>query len=74
MCQTHHRQMLKEGRIKPIHPYRKRTPGTVKFAGFRLSAGCARKLRKHAKKKGISQGAAIAAVLERWVKDGAVPP
>jgi len=36
LCQTHHRQLLTTGKVKEIRPYRKRTDGTVKFAGPRL--------------------------------------
>jgi hypothetical protein len=66
LCQTHHRQSITTGKLSPIRPYRKRTAGTVKFAGLRITPGCAEQLRKVARRKGLSYGAAIAAVLEGW--------
>ena len=68
LCQTHNHQMRTLGQLRPIRPYRPRTPGTVKFAGFRLSASCARKLRKYAAARGLTPGAAIAEVLEKHVR------
>ncbi len=38
LCQTHHRQMLDAGKLKPIRPYRKRSADTVKLAGLRLTS------------------------------------
>lgn len=67
-CQTHHRQMQQTGKTKPIRPYRKRTGGTVRFAGLRLSPDCAGLLDEQSKKHGQSRGAVIAQVLEGWVK------
>ena len=63
-CQSHHRQFLKAGKTKPIRPYRPRQPGTVKFAGLRLSARCAARLNSYARRRKISFGAAISDVLE----------
>src|ERR1044072_1097690 len=63
-CQTHHRQMLTTGELKPIRPYRPRKPGTVKFAGLRLSKHCADMLGRHAARLDISLGAAVADLLE----------
>jgi len=65
-CQTHHRQFLANGRTTPIHPYRTRRSDTVKLSGLRLSKSCAGKLTTYAQKHGLSLGAAIAGVLERW--------
>jgi hypothetical protein len=73
LCQTHYRQMLTECRVRPVHRYRKRTPGTVKFAGLRLSPGCARKLKKWADDQGLSVGAIIADILEDWFGEGTPP-
>ncbi len=74
MCQTHHRQLLITGTVKPIRPYRKRNAGTVKFSGLRLSPLCAGTVEAYAEKRGISRGAAIAEILENWLtnkpKDG----
>jgi hypothetical protein len=64
LCQTHERHLQKFGEIREIRPYRHRTPGTVKFAGLRLSPRCAKQLQRHAGRRGISLGAAIADVLE----------
>jgi hypothetical protein len=64
LCQTHHRQLLMTGEFKPIRPYRQRKPGTVKFAGLRLSKHCADVLGRYAARRDISLGAAIADVLE----------
>jgi len=69
LCQTHHRQMRTSGKVKPIRPYRRRQPGTVKFAGLRLSPSCAAKVDAHATKLGIARGAAIAAILEDWLAE-----
>ncbi|HLL54319.1 MAG TPA: hypothetical protein VK447_12265 [Myxococcaceae bacterium] len=63
-CQTHHRQLMTTGKVKPIRPYRKRSTGTVKFAGLRLTHHCAQTVKAYAKKRGLSQGAAIAEILE----------
>ena len=68
-CQTHYRQFLLTGTVHSIRPYRPRTPGTVKFAGLRLSPGVAAAIKRIASKKRISHGAAIAYVLERWHAD-----
>ncbi len=64
LCQAHHRQLLTTGKLKPIRPYRKRSPETVKFAGLRVTRHCARTVRAYAKRRGISYGAAIAEILE----------
>jgi len=66
LCQTHYRQWRTTGKLEPIRPYRTRTPGTVKYAGMRLSPQCAKKLAERAARAGISQGAAISEVLEEW--------
>jgi hypothetical protein len=66
LCQTHHRQRLATGKLKPIRPYRKRSAGTVKFSGLRLSPGCIDTLEAYAEKRGLSHGAAIAEILEAW--------
>jgi hypothetical protein len=68
LCQTHHRQLRTEGTTRPIRPYRKRSPGTVKFAGLRVTPGCARTINRYAQKRGLSLGAAITEVLEDWNK------
>ncbi len=65
-CQTHHRQLLTWGKLKPIRRYRERTPGTVKFGGLRLSPTCAELVAREAEEKGLSLSAAIAAILEAW--------
>lgn len=67
-CQTHGRQMRDTGRIRPIRPYRSRSAGTTKFAGLRLTPGCAQAIKRHAKTHNLSHGAAITTVLERWAK------
>ena len=67
LCQTHHRQMITTGTLKPIRPYRKRSPGTVKFSGLRLSPECAKLIQDYAVRRGVSQGAAIAFILEEWL-------
>jgi hypothetical protein len=64
MCQTHHRQLMITGTVKPIRPYRKRNAGTVKFSGLRLSPLCARTVDAYAAEREISRGAAIAEILE----------
>jgi hypothetical protein len=64
LCQTHHRQMLTTGELKPIRPYRPRKRGTVKFAGLRLSKHCADMLSRYAAQRDISLGAAVADLLE----------
>jgi len=66
LCQTHHRQLITTGKTKPIRPYRRRTAGTVKFSGLRLSERCAELLGHAARRKGLSQNAVIAEVLEAW--------
>lgn len=69
-CQTHHRQLLTTGKTQPIRPYRKRSPGTVKFSGLRLSPQCAGQIEEYAERRNISQGAAIASILEEWLVKG----
>ena len=66
LCQTHHRQLITTGKVKPIRPYRKRSPGTVKFAGLRLTSMCVETVEAYAAERGISHGAAIAEILEDW--------
>jgi hypothetical protein len=66
MCQTHNRQLLIHGELKPIRPYRRRRDGTVKFSGLRLSPECAGALDQAARSQGTSRGAVIADVLESW--------
>jgi hypothetical protein len=66
LCQTHHRQWLTTGKVKPIRPYRKRSPGTMKFAGLRLTPHCVAMVDAYAKQRGLSEGAAIAEILEGW--------
>jgi hypothetical protein len=66
LCQTHHRQKTTTGKLREIRPYRKRTPGTVKVAGLRLTPQCADAVRAHAAQIGLSLGAAIAQFLETW--------
>jgi Ni,Fe-hydrogenase I large subunit len=74
MCQTHHRQLLTTGMVNPIRAYRKRSAGTVKFAGLRLSASCVETVKAFAKARGISDGAAVAQLLEDWNVKGAPWP
>jgi hypothetical protein len=66
LCQTHHHQKTTTGRLRPSRPYRKRTAGTVKVAGLRLSQHCANTVRAYAARAGLSLGAAIAEILETW--------
>ena len=74
LCQGHRRQR-REGRpLTPLRPYRPRSPNTVKFAGLRLSSGCAEALLRQAQAQDLSRGAAIAAVLEEWLRAGAKWP
>ena len=63
-CQTHHQHVRTKGTPRPIHPYRTRVPGTVKFAGLRLSPQCAEQLQRLSQQRGLSMGAAIADVLQ----------
>jgi hypothetical protein len=58
--------MLRTGKVGPIRPYRKRSDGTVKFAGLRLSSQCAEKVQARAERTGLSFGATIAEILEGW--------
>ena len=64
LCQTHHRQLLTTGKLKAIRPYRKRTLGTVKFSGLRLTPDCAEQVEQYANSRNVSLGAAIAYILE----------
>ena len=73
-CQTHHRQMATTGTTWPIRPYRKRSPGTEKFAGLRLTAGCAELIAQRAEQEGLSNGAVIAEILEEWARSDARRP
>jgi len=73
-CQTHHRQMLKTGEVRPIRPYRKRDSGNEKFAGLRLSKSTVDTVKANAKEKGLSVSAAIASVLEEWYANGHPAP
>jgi hypothetical protein len=43
----------------------------VKFAGLRLTRGCAEKVDAYATEQGIALGDAIARILEEWVAKGA---
>jgi len=69
-CQTHHRQVLKTGKVSAIRPYRARNSGNEKFAGLRLSPGTVDALIVIAKRERISYGAAIAKTLEEWNANG----
>ena len=71
VCQTHYRQLKTARKLQPIRPYRKRSDGTVKFAGLRLTRGCAEKVDAYATEQGIALGDAIARILEDWVARGA---
>ena len=73
-CQAHHRQLITTGKLKPIRPYRKRSPGTIKFSGLRLSEKAAKEVDGKAAREGLSRGAVIASILEEWGRDGAEPP
>jgi len=66
LCQTHHRQKKTTGQLQPIRPYRRRKPGTVKFAGLRLTPTCADLIAEHAQARHLSVGAALAEILEGW--------
>ncbi len=66
LCQTHHRQMQLDGKVKPIRRYRRRRAGTVKFSGLRLTPHCVAVVKAYARRRGISAGAAIAEILEEW--------
>jgi hypothetical protein len=65
-CATHRRQILKKGRTRPIRPYRRRVPGTVKVAGLRLSREAAQGILREAAQRQVSLGAAIASAVESW--------
>ena len=67
LCQTHHRQLLTTGELKAIRPYRKRSTGTVKFSGLRLTPECADQVEEYAEANNVSLGAAIAFILEDWL-------
>lgn len=67
LCQTHHRQLLTTGKIKAIRPYRKRSTGTVKFSGLRLTPETADQVQEYAEENSVSLGAAIAFILEEWL-------
>jgi hypothetical protein len=58
--------MQTTGRIRAIRPYRKREPGTVKFAGLRLTPGCAETLERVSKARGLAHSALITRILEGW--------
>jgi hypothetical protein len=66
LCQTHHRQKLTTGKTWDIRPYRPRSPGTIKYAGLRLTLECVEELETRRKARGLSEGAAIAEILEEW--------
>ena len=70
LCQTHHKQFLKTGKVTAIRPYRARESGTEKFAGLRLGKPLIEALKAIAERKGLSHGAAIAHVLEEWNANG----
>jgi hypothetical protein len=55
--------------LREIRPYRKRSAGTVKYAGLRLTPECVAKVAARARRKGLSEGAAIAEVLEEWWRE-----
>jgi len=57
-----------KGKLSPIRPYRQRVPGTVKFAGLRLSQRCVDALVAYGSKRKLSNGAAIADALETWAR------
>jgi hypothetical protein len=59
--------MIDTGLLKPIRPYRKRSPGTDKLAGLRLSPDCAELVRRKAEDEGLSLSGAIAGILEEWL-------
>jgi hypothetical protein len=71
LCQTHHRQFRALGELGPIRPYRERTPGTGKLSGLRLSPRCIELIEQKAQREGLSVGAAIAGILEEWVRGAA---
>ena len=73
-CQTHHKQLATTGALAPIRAYRKRSSGTRKFAGLRLSPACIEHIEQKAEREGLSNGAVIAAILEAWVQAGAGRP
>jgi hypothetical protein len=58
--------MRTTGEMKSIRRYRPRRDGTVKYSGLRLTPDCVRKLQAHARRRGLSAGAAIAEILEDW--------
>jgi hypothetical protein len=73
LCQSHRRQQLTTGKVKAIRRYRKRSAGTVKFSGLRLTPVCVETVEAYAAKRGLSQGAAIAEILEDWYASGGKP-
>jgi hypothetical protein len=56
----HRRYHAHRRRLKGIRPYHMRQKETVKFAGLRVTADCARMVKGYARKHGLSRGAAIA--------------
>jgi hypothetical protein len=66
LCQTHYRQVRTLGKTTSIRPYRERIPGTTKFASFRLTPACVEVVEAYAEEHDLSQGAAIAELLEDW--------
>jgi len=66
LCQTHRRKQSATGKLEAIRPYRRRSAGTLKFAGLRLSPSCAVRLRELMRRKRLSESAAIAEILEEW--------
>jgi hypothetical protein len=74
MCQTHYRQVRTFGKVDPIRAYRERRPGTVKFSGLRLTLSCADAVSEYAQERKLSEGAALAEILESWLVRGAPEP
>lgn len=67
LCQGHYRQSRLGQQLRPIRPYRRRGPETVKLGGLRLTPDCADLVESHAREKEFSIGGAIADLLEGLV-------
>jgi hypothetical protein len=66
-CQTHRRQSGSTGTARPSRRHQELKEATVKLAGFRLSPKTAECVRRYARERGLSVGAAVVDIVEREI-------
>jgi len=68
LCQTHYKQIRKEGRLRPIKPKRAPRFHTQRFSGLSLSPQAVAALSRETLRRKAAPNALVTDILEEWAK------